>query len=111
MTKSLNDKNSGWQQIRMIKSPDDMMMDRAGGRGPGATCSLGIRGSHQGSARSQAAEEGRGGADHFFRPLDTFTHFSLCSPLHLISSSQVSAMAKQLSKAEQEIASMKKKKK
>ena len=92
----------------MIKIEDDkkMMMTQVGGGLPGATCSLGSRGNLQGSAGSQAAEEGRGGADHFFPPLHTFTHFSLFLSLY-----QVAAMAKQLSKAEQEIASMKKKKK
>ena len=82
-----------------------MMEHQAGGRGPGAASSLGSRGGGQGSDGSEAAEEGRGGA--FQHWVSTFT-----SSFHLDSfSSQVSAMAKQLSKAEQEMASMKKKKK
>ena len=53
-------------KVKSLESEDGMMVDQAGSGGPGAARSLGSRGSRQGSARSQAAEEGRGGADHFF---------------------------------------------
>ena len=67
-------------KVKSLESEDGMMVDQVGGGGPGAARSLGSRGSRQGSARSQAAEEGRGGG----RPTNSFilslNHISFCLP-------------------------------